>query len=161
MKGNAMLMPAVWGGLLIGVLSALPIVNLANVCCCLWVIAGGMVAAYLLQSNAPQAITTGDGALVGLMAGIIGALVHTIVSLPINLAMGGVTQRLLQQFVSSSQEIPDNVRQMMENMSNSSSFSLLGVVAGLMMFLIVGGIFATVGGLLGALFFKKNTTTPA
>ena len=49
MKNNAMLMPAVWGGFFIGVLSALPIVGAANLCCCLWVICGGMVAAYLLS----------------------------------------------------------------------------------------------------------------
>ena len=35
----------------LGVLSALPIVNIGNACCCLWVIAGGVAAAYLLQNN--------------------------------------------------------------------------------------------------------------
>ena len=32
--------PALYGGLFIGVLSALPIINIGN-CCCLWVTAGG------------------------------------------------------------------------------------------------------------------------
>ncbi|MCX6537613.1 MAG: hypothetical protein NT151_01565 [Acidobacteria bacterium] len=161
MKGNAMLMPAVWGGLLIGVLSALPFVNLANLCCCLWVVAGGMVAAYVLQSNTPQAITTGDGALVGLLAGIIGAVVHTVVSLPINLLMGGVTQRLMQQIVNTTQDMPDNVRQMMESMSNSTAFSIAGVVVGFIFWLFCGAIFAALGGLLGAVFFKKKTVASA
>ena len=31
-----------------GVLSALPIVSAGNYCCCLWVISGGLVAAYVL-----------------------------------------------------------------------------------------------------------------
>jgi hypothetical protein len=158
---NAMLMPAVWGGLFIGVLSALPIVGVANICCCMWVIGGGMVAAYLLQSNTPQAIATGDGALVGLLAGLIGAVVHTIVSLPINLLMGGVTQRIMQQIVNSSPDIPDNVRQMMETMSNSAAFSVVGVMVGFVFWLFCGAIFAAIGGLLGAVFFKKKPVDAA
>lgn len=161
MKDNAMLMPAVWGGLLIGVLSALPIVGVANLCCCMWVIAGGMVAAYVLQSNTPQAITTGDGALVGLWAGIIGAVVHTVVSVPINLLMGGVTQRLLQQIVNTNPDIPDNVRQIMERMGNSAALTVAGMVIGFMFWLFCGAIFAALGGLLGAVFFKKKTVATA
>jgi uncharacterized protein YqgC (DUF456 family) len=161
MKANAMLMPAVWGGLLIGVLSALPIVGLANLCCCMWVIAGGMVAAYVLQSNTAQVITTGDGAVVGLLAGIVGAAVHTLVSLPVNLLMGGVTQRLLQQIVDRTPDIPDNVRQMMDSMSNSAAFSIAGAVIGFMFWLFIGAIFASLGGLLGAVFFKKKTDATA
>jgi hypothetical protein len=38
------LQPAFFGGLLIGVLSALPIVSAGNCCCCLWIVAGGMLA---------------------------------------------------------------------------------------------------------------------
>jgi len=156
MKSNAMLMPAVWGGLLIGVLSALPLVGAANICCCMWVIAGGMMAAYLLQSNNPQAITTGDGALVGLLAGVIGAVVHTLVSIPIHLLLGGVTQRVLQQVVNNAPDVPENLRQLMENMSNSAAFSILGVLVGFVFWLFCGSIFAALGGLLGAVFFKKK-----
>ena len=161
MKGNAMLMPAVWGGLVIGVLSALPIIGAANLCCCMWVIGGGMVAAYVLQSNTPQAISTGDGALVGLLAGLIGAVVHAIVSLPINMLMGGVTQRVLQQIVNTAPDIPDNVRQMMERMGDSAAFSIVGVMIGFMFWLFCGAIFATLGGLLGAVFFKKKDVAAA
>ena len=35
------LQPALYGGLFIGVLSALPLINIGN-CCCLWVIGGGV-----------------------------------------------------------------------------------------------------------------------
>lgn len=156
MTNNAMLMPAAWGGVMIGVLSALPIVGAANLCCCMWVIGGGLVASYLLQSNTPTAITAGDGAMVGMLAGIFGAVVHTIVSIPVNLLMGGVTRRLLQQIVNNAPDIPENVRQLMENMGNSAGFSVLGVIVGFVFWLICGTIFAVLGGLLGAVFFKKK-----
>ena len=63
------LQPALLAGVAIGVLSSLPVVNLANVCCCAWVIFGGGLAAYLMQQNHPAPIEAGDGALVGLLAG--------------------------------------------------------------------------------------------
>jgi hypothetical protein len=75
---SSKLQPAVFGGLFIGVLSALPLINIAN-CCCLWVIGGGVLATYLLQQNQPYAITAADGALVGLLAGLIGGVIAVIV----------------------------------------------------------------------------------
>ena len=65
------LQPAFWGGLFIGVLSALPLVNAGNCCCCLWVICGGLLAAYLRQQSSPLPIDAAEGALVGLMAGAL------------------------------------------------------------------------------------------
>ncbi len=61
------LQPAFWGGLFIGVLSALPIVQVGNCCCCLWVVTGGVLAAYLRQQQSPYAIPASEGALVGLL----------------------------------------------------------------------------------------------
>ena len=40
------LQPALFGGLFIGVLSALPIISAGNCLCCMWVVAGGMLATY-------------------------------------------------------------------------------------------------------------------
>ena len=37
--------PALYGGLVMGVLSALPLISAGNFCCCMWVISGGLVAA--------------------------------------------------------------------------------------------------------------------
>ncbi len=59
------LQPALVGGLFIGVLSALPIVNTANCCCCLWVISGGVLAAYLRQQSSPVRDHVGRGRLHG------------------------------------------------------------------------------------------------
>jgi len=156
MKANAMLMPAVWGGLVIGVLSALPFIGFLNICCCLWVITGGMLAAYVLQSNTPQSITIGDGATVGLLAGLIGAVVHTIISIPVNLLMGGLMQNVLQQILASTPDVPENLRQAVENIGSSASFSALGVIIGFFFWVVVGSLFAALGGLLGAVFFKKK-----
>ena len=68
-------MPALLGGLFIGVLSALPVVQICN-CCCLWIIGGGLLAAYLKQQNQPVSLTLMQGAQVGLFAGLIGSVVR-------------------------------------------------------------------------------------
>ena len=47
------LQPALFGGLFIGVLSALPLINIGN-CCCLWVIGGGTNSSVAV-SHAPNA----------------------------------------------------------------------------------------------------------
>ena len=76
----------------IGVLSALPVINLAN-CCCAWILFGGALAAYLMQQNHPEPIQIGDGAIVGLLAGLVGAFVWLIVSIPISMVMAPFQSR--------------------------------------------------------------------
>ena len=63
--------PALLGGVFIGVLSALPYINAAN-CCCLWVIAGGVLVVYLQQQASPTPVATNDAVIGGLIAGAIG-----------------------------------------------------------------------------------------
>ena len=82
---NDRLQPAFCGGLFIGVLSALPLVNVGNCCCCLWVICGGALAAYLRQQSSPAQIDAAEGALVGLLAGVIGGVIATVLSIPFQL----------------------------------------------------------------------------
>ena len=54
--------PVLLGGLFTGVLSALPIVAIGS-CCCLWVVGGGLVTAYLIQRGSLKPIQFSEGAL--------------------------------------------------------------------------------------------------
>ena len=80
-----------------GVLSALPIIAAGNVCCCLWVVSGGVVAAYLFQQNQTTPITPADGALVGLLAGLAGAFVQVLVKIPIDILVAPMELAMLQR----------------------------------------------------------------
>jgi hypothetical protein len=155
MDGNAMLKPALMGALVMGVLSALPGVSLGNCCCCAWLVTGGLVAAYMLQSGTLQPITMGDGALVGLLAGLFGAVVNLIVSVPMNIFTGPFQQRLFQRLAESQPDLPDNVRQMVDSIG-IGAVSVAGTIMAFFMMLILGAVFASLGGLLGAFFFKKK-----
>jgi hypothetical protein len=155
MNANAMLKPALMGALVMGVLSALPGVSLGNCCCCAWLVTGGLVAAYLLQSGNPQPITLGDGALVGLLAGLFGAVVNLVVSVPVNILTGPIQQQLVRRFADSQPDLPENFRQMLDSMG-AGTLSVVGAIMGFFMMLVLGAIFSSLGGLLGAFFFKKK-----
>src|SRR5262245_17975922 len=100
-----------------GVLSALPIVSAGNICCCLWVVSGGLVAAYVFQQNQTAPLSPSDGALVGLLAGLFGAVIHTAVSIPIDIVIGPLQRRIVQQFIDLS-NMPSDMRDMFERISD-------------------------------------------
>jgi hypothetical protein len=152
------LQPALFGGLFIGVLSALPFVSLAN-CCCLWVVGGGVLAAYLMQQNHPYAITAADGALVGMLAGLIGGVLGVLLAIPIEMAMGPLQQRLLDQFILNNPDVPAESKRIFENMAAGGASALM-VGFKLMFSVVVGLIFGMLGGLLGVALFKKEAPPP-
>jgi len=158
-QGASKLQPAVYAGLAMGVLSALPVVSLGNCLCCLWVVGGGAFAAYLLQQDSPYAIEAADGALVGLLSGLIGGAVCGLVAIPIALALGPFQQRMMERVLASNPDFPPEARSMIENMSRPG---VIGAVMMVKMFVqaIIFAIIAMLGGLLGVAIFKKKDAPP-
>ncbi len=154
------LQPALIGGVFLGVLSALPVVSVGNLCCCLWIIGGGMVAAYLLQQNQTAPIDAGDGATVGLLAGLAGAVVYLILSIPIGMLFGPMQAEMMRQIMSSAGDIPPEAKAAIENMQQNAGFTIVGALMGFVFMVFVGAIFGALGGLLGALLFRKEGPPP-
>lgn len=76
------LQPALTGGMFLGVLSSLPIIAAGNIFCCMWVLLGGAIATVLLTRQRPlSGISYGDGAFAGVLSGLFGAVVGTVVQL--------------------------------------------------------------------------------
>jgi hypothetical protein len=147
--------PAIIGGVVLGTLSALPIVAIGN-CCCLWVVGGGVVAAYLLQQNQAAPVTPGDGALVGLLAGFVGAFVYLLLSIPITILLAPIQQAMMERIMDSSSGLPPEFRQYVGTFVGGT----VKVVVEFGFMLVVGSMFSTVGGVIGAMVFKK-TPPPA
>jgi pheromone shutdown protein TraB len=152
------LQPALLGGVVIGVLSALPVINIAN-CCCAWILFGGALSAYLMQQNRPTPISAGDGALVGLMAGAIGAFVWLAVSIPLNAALSPFQTRILERALDNARDMPAEAREWMESLRGGSAVGL-GTVIGFIIMLFIGSVFGMLGGLFGALMFRKAAPPP-
>lgn len=148
-----------------GVLSALPIISAGNFCCCLWVVSGGLFSAYLLQQNRSDAITAADGAFVGLLAGIVGAVIQFVLSIPIGLLVGPMERDILQRaseawgsMAPASDEVFDTYR----GGSGAGTFGL--VILRLLVFfftLTVGSVVSALSGVVGAAIFRRVSAPPA
>jgi len=159
----AKLQPALLAGVAIGVLSALPVINFVNLCCCAWVVAGGALASNLMQQNHPAPINAGDGAIVGLMAGAIGALVGTVLSVPVAMMMGPFQMQMMERVLQGAQDMPPEVRSILEQMQGGMGGAAamgIGFVFSLFFSLFFYSIFGLFGGLLGALIFRKDAPPP-
>jgi hypothetical protein len=163
------LRPAFLGGLAAGVLSALPLVSAGNCCCCLWVVGGGLLAAYLLQQGRPTAIDVGDGALVGLLAGMVGAIVTSVLSIPIAMTFGPFQAQIVERLLQNLPNVPPEMESTLDSL-RSGGIGAAGTVIGFFVMLVVGVIFSTIGGLIGAVLFRRgkpqvvpasNAPTPA
>ena len=143
--------PALIGGIVMGVLSALPIISAGNLCCCLWIVSGGLLAAYLLQQNSVTPITQSDGAITGLLAGVIGAVIYLILSIPVTFLVAPMQRQVLARLMDRANGMPPEFREYMGNYVGGA----IGLLIGFVFMLIMGAIFATIGGLLGAVFFRK------
>jgi hypothetical protein len=143
------------GGAVFGVLSALPVVD---TCCCLWMVCGGMAAAYLTQQGRPEPIQLGDGALAGLLAGVAGAVIYAVTSLPVQFVTAPIRRRLVEGLIDSAAELPPELRQFLDGFGADGGVGslFLGLVLMFPLMLILGSIFSTLGGLLGALIFRST-----
>lgn len=157
---------ALIGGAVMGVLSALPLIYLGNVCCCMWVVSGGLVAAYVLQQNQAAPITPGDGALAGLLAGLAGACVHLVLAIPIDILMAPMERAMAQRFFDMAGAMSPEMRDMFDRIAGSNVEMSVGIilirrVVGFIFMLFIGAVFSTLGGLLGAALFRKQAPPAA
>jgi len=140
------------GGLFIGVLSALPIINLAN-CCCLWILGGGAIAAYFAQQQ-PGPFGLMDGARVGFRAGVFGAVVWLLASSLVDVVVAPLQQSAADFMLRGATDIPPDVRSWLENIGNSASLPARMII-GFFFQLFLAAPFAALGGLLGAAIFGR------
>jgi hypothetical protein len=151
---NNKVKPALIGGVLLGLLSVIPFVSALNVCCCLWAILGGMLASYLYVKNSPTPATAGDGAIIGALAGVTGAVVALIIGTPISYAMGPTMRNLLLNLAENMD--PRQAEQFRRQLEMSSSDSLLPVIINQLVLAFLLFIFSIIGGLIGTALFGKR-----
>ncbi len=149
-KRPSKLMPAIWGGLLIGFISGVPYLAWLNCSCCIGVMAGGILAAYLYRNDldAGQPMEMFDGAALGLLAGIFGTIIGSI----LNTFLGGISVNLIYKV---SQNI--NNPQLEDWLNRTSPVAL---ERGLFIFKFLSDfvtfcIFGLIGGLIGVSIFGK------
>jgi hypothetical protein len=157
--------PALVGGLIAGILSSIPLVNVANCCFCAWLLVGGTVAAKMLVNRAPRPVRGGEGAQIGAIAGLIAAGVYLVVNIPmILLGVGEELQRYLVEQMVASVNIPEfqeDLRKAIEESINQTPAQrLVSTLPILILSAVLFVGFSTLGGLLGIALFEKRRGQP-
>jgi hypothetical protein len=153
--------PALIGGLIVGILSAIPVISVANCCFCAWALVGGIVAVRMTIGRSQRPVKTGEGAQIGLAAGLIGAVIFCIVAIPIILSglMTDSSLKLMSWFAERAND--PKIQQMMDEAikqagSQSASQRLVSSLPFLFVQALVYCGFTVLGGLLGVALFEKR-----
>jgi hypothetical protein len=150
--------PALIGGAVIGVLSSIPLISAGNCLCCMWVLLGGGIAAYLYRKDFPpeREFTMGEGAVVGLIAGLFGALFTTLLTYFFEILGLDPGQEFLRSFIESRQDLSPELKQFLDSFQDGGGMEPMFVFIGLFFSIIIDSIFGTLGGLLGTAILGKR-----
>jgi hypothetical protein len=151
-------MPALYGGVIMGVISGIPFLSLVNCFCCAGIMLGGFMAVFFYKKDLTESsppLTNGDGLGLGALAGVVGAVVTMILTalfhLVFGMAMGGGKQKL--QDMGLGNQIPPETMKMIQGLM--SDRGLVGIT--FVFHLIIDPLFGLIGGLIGYAVFKSKT----
>ncbi|HEY3131978.1 MAG TPA: hypothetical protein VGL91_21155 [Acidobacteriota bacterium] len=151
---DKMMTPALIGGIILAGGSTIPVVNFLNCLCCAWLVMGGAAASYLYIKDSPVKVTTGDGAILGALAGVAGSVLNTLLSIPVKMLLPANTERLREML--DRPEIPEGLRSILASAVGRGTFSIVALFFGFVFMLILSLIFATLGGIIGVAIFEKR-----
>ena len=138
---NNKLKPALLGGLIVGFLSAIhSLIPFISMCCCIWSIIGGVLAAFLYIKGSSVPVKLGDGAIVGALAGLVGGIIFVVLYLPISLMWGMAAMQ--EGLNRSGVEIP---------FSGTILVIIMSLVGAVVLVLL-----STLGGVIGTAIFEKR-----
>ena len=160
-RAPSMLKATLIGGALFGFLGGLPLIGALNVCCCALFAAGGFLAAYLYSKecgNAGVEFKAGNGALVGLVAGLFYSIATAVTSGIVSIFASPDPEQMMELFEQIGLP-PESMDMAAKWMESSSGFT--GVLIGFFFSLLLAAIFSTIGGLIGGATFKVQAPPPA
>ena len=151
--------PALMSGILLGVLTTLPVVNLA---CLRWVGGAGILTIYFFRSENAVSISSRMGANLGFLTGLFGAAVWQLLEIVLILISGTeAIQEGMQEVRGMILKIenlpPDSLQtleQMVELFGNPLNFNV--ILISLIIKGFICGTLTTLGGVLGANLFGQN-----
>lgn len=152
-KQNSMLI----GGLVVGLLST-SYLGLINLLCCAGVIIGAMTAVWHYTSTQQLTIESGDGAVLGVGAAVVGTILSQILNYTIIRPLGLGFESGMMDFMSQYMS-PEQMEQMQAQAAQSETLG--SILIGLVIGLVVSSIFGAIGGAIGAAVFKKGSDEEA
>lgn len=150
------LMPALYGGIIMGVISGIPFLNIINCCCCAGILLGGALAVFFYKKDLREGmppLTSGDAIELGALAGVFGAIIGTILTAGTFALMGNVSGEFMMEFMERFRDqVPPGTLEQMEEQLREGGFTIINLVTSL----IIDTIFGLLGGLIGYAIFKPK-----
>jgi len=140
------------GGLLSGILSVIPIINLFNIFFMIWMGVGSVVSIYLLKKDIPE-IQTSDAALVGAASGLTGGIIFGLFS---SIMVFNISEEKIERVLDRVGSLASLVEEDAMSLIQDTNFRMMffGVIAIGFCFAIIAGL---IGGLIGkSIFFNRE-----
>ena len=158
-------LPALYGGIIMGVIWTVPFLNFVNCLCCAGLLFGGFIAVFFYKSNfTPDTppFTTGDCLAVGALAGVVGAVVATMLNQVFMVLFGNVFKEFILHFIEGMNlDIPDEAMEEIRKRIEEVPTGIMSVFIDLVFGLIVYPIFGLLGGLIGYAVWRPPAQTPS
>lgn len=159
-RAPSMLKPTMIGGLTAGAVAGLPVLGMLNCACCALIIGGGFLASWLYSRECTSrgaSFTPGNGALVGLVAGLFYAIGASLV--------GGLVQMVMPADIEQISQMLDQFNMPEESRGQAERWvEMMGSGVGVVLFfflnLLLAAVFSTVGGLIGGAVFRHEPPAP-
>jgi hypothetical protein len=152
--------PALYGGILMGVLSATPYLSFVNCLCCAGILLGGFMSVFFYKKELTadmETLTSSDGMTLGAFAGLFGAVTSGILEGLFFLIFGNIANEASLQTMQSMgvlDRLPPEALEQIEQGMLQQGFSIVGVIVGF----IICPLFGLLGGLIGYAVFRKRSS---
>jgi hypothetical protein len=161
------LMPALYGGIISGVIIGVPFLNLLNCFCCAGVLLGGLLSVFYytkdLTGGMPP-LTSSDALQLGALSGVFGAVVGTVLSAFFLMLVGNVGGEMIYQILYAIydaagvlEQLPPGTLEELEGaVANQGQLPIFDVLFSLIIWMLLGPLFGLLGGLIGYAMFKPK-----
>lgn len=129
--------------------------GLINMICCLGVIVGGAVAAQQFTSRTGASLSAGDGAVLGALAGVGGAVLAAFLDLllrPVGLDSRSINEGVMENVMQGMQGV-EGQEGLMQGFQGGGPMMF---VVSLVFSVVLYAIFGAIGGAIGAAIFGQD-----
>ena len=156
------LKPVIWGAFVMTSISILPVINFINIFFCSGVILGGLAGVFMFNkqiSGTDVKILQKDGAMIGVLSGILSAILVSGINLLIVLFSKNnpvIEAMNLMKDISLPKEVLDQMDKFSSEI-NKYGFSPTIAIFSLLSNLFLYPVFGLLGGILGVTIINKKT----
>lgn len=150
---------ALYGGLIMGAISGLPVLSIVNCFCCAGVLLGGFLSVMFYKNELTASmppLTSSDGMQLGALAGLFGALFGSILHVLTLVAIGDVTSGMVLNILKNMNLPPEAMDAIEQSIEQAGALTVFVIVKQILINLLIDPLFGLLGGLIGFNVFKPK-----